>query len=79
MGIKIIALVVVFLVGIQMMTVAILTRRNRDFLDKYKATSYAKAMADLAQVKPKTVFVIRCCYAACLTEVAVLAVMKFLN
>ena len=76
MNIKIIAIAFVFLMGLQMLIVAILTHLNRDFLNKYKATNYSKAMSNLAIEKPKTVFIIRCCYAACLIEVAILGLLK---
>ena len=79
MNIKVVAVVFVLLMGIQMLIVAVLTHLNRDFLNKYKATNYSKAMADLSQDKPKTVFAIRCCYAVCLVELAILALMKFSN
>ena len=79
MSIKEVAVIVVFLIGIQMLVVAILTRLNGEFLNKYKATNYSKAMADLAKDKPKTVFAIRCCYAASLVELVILVLMKFSN
>lgn len=77
MNIKVLALYGTALMIVQFIIIAILTSKNKQFLDKYTGTSYAKALADLSKHRPKTVFAIRACYAACLLELVLILIYKY--
>jgi len=77
MSIKEISVWVGLLIGIQMLIAAVVTRINKDVFDSHKATSYAKAVSELAKIKPGSAAVIRFCYIGCLVELVVLVFIKF--
>jgi hypothetical protein len=79
MGIKEMSLVVVFLIGIQMLVVAIITNKNKQVFNSLTATSYAKAVSNLAKTKPIAANMIRFCYLACLIELLILVFIKFVK
>ncbi len=63
--------------GVQMLIAAVVTRINEDVFDFHKATSYARAVSELAKTKLVSAAVIRFCYVVCLIELVVLVFIKF--
>jgi 1,4-dihydroxy-2-naphthoate octaprenyltransferase len=77
MSLKETALIVIFLMLIQMVIIIFITRSNKDFFDSEKAIRYVNAIAELAKVKPRSALIIMLCYAACLVELFVLLLFKY--
>ena len=79
MNFKQIVLLTIFLMAIQTIVIAIVTRMHKDVFDKFPhATSYARAIAELAKTKPTAALVIKVCYAASIVELMLLVIFKFL-
>jgi hypothetical protein len=58
MTLKLWALLVVFLVVLQMSAAYIIVLSNRDIFDKYRATGYFEAIKELSKIKPKSAFLL---------------------
>lgn len=56
MALKSWALLVVFLVVLQMSAAYVVVFLNRDIFDKYRATGYFEAIKELSKIKPKSAF-----------------------
>ena len=66
----------IILAGIQMLLVAVITRRYKSIFDKHKAHSYFVAVSELCRVNPLAGYTVRACYAALLVEALLLIFTK---
>ncbi len=68
MGLKSIVLIVIFMMVLQGIAIAIVTRLNKEYFDGRPVSEYNLAINDLSKLKPYSALIIRSCYAAFLIE-----------
>mgnify|MGYP003383212403 CR=1 FL=1 len=72
MNMKIAVFVAIALAGIQMLIVALITRKYRSIFSGKSALEYPRAIHELAEKKPAAANTIKICYALLVVELVVL-------
>lgn len=79
MTLKTLTLIFVVLLVMQFLVICIVTVMNRQYLDRWSATEYSRAIAFLVKDRPVAGWTIRLCYLASVVELLVLLAAQQLN
>ncbi len=79
MTLRTLTLIIVALMVMQVLVICIATVMNKQYLDRWPAREYSRAIASLAKDKPVAGWTIRLCYLACVMELLTLLAAKQLN